>query len=66
MPLDGARAQEQATADLSIRETLFDEVRDLLLLSGELQRRSIDVPARSSSREPARRSSVIALLRVTW
>jgi len=31
--LDYARAQEQAVADLSIRETLFDELRDLLLLA---------------------------------
>jgi hypothetical protein len=48
LPEEGARAQEQAAADLSIREPLFGEVRDLLLLTGELQRRSIDVPARSS------------------
>src|SRR4029077_8696013 len=50
MPLDCARAQEQAAADLPIRETVFDELRDLLLLSSELQRRGIDVPARSSPR----------------
>ena len=50
MPFDGARAQEQAPADLSIGKTLFDEVRDLLLLSSELQRSSIEIPARSSPR----------------
>jgi hypothetical protein len=33
--IDCARAQEQAAAGLSIRETLFDELRDLLLLSSE-------------------------------
>jgi hypothetical protein len=50
VPPEGARAQEEAAADLSIRETSFDELRDLLLLSSELWRRSIDAPARSSPR----------------
>ena len=45
MPFDGARAEEEPAADLSIREPLLHELRDLQLLTRELRSKALDVPA---------------------
>jgi len=42
VPLDGARTQEEAAADLSIGEPLLGEFGDHRLLTGELYGRSVD------------------------
>src|SRR4029077_15547266 len=46
----GARSDDRTPAYLSIGEAFLDEMRDLLLLRGELQRSSVEIPARSSPR----------------
>ena len=56
VPLDGARAEEQARADLGVREPVAGELGDLALLGGQLVARLGAAPARRARpSRPARR-----------
>ena len=62
MPFDGARADEQAPADLRIRQSVADEARDLVLLCRELIARLVQA-AVSRSRESLADASAVDLTR---